>query len=1100
MRGITMILLLVLPALAQRAAAQGLSNKGKEFWVGYGLHQFMERPAGDNSQEMVLYFSAEQPANVKVTIRGRTANLEKTYSVPANSVIVTDRMPKNGGATDCRLYDFPPTFGGNGGDGLFHVSIHIESDVPVVAYAHIYGSLSSGATMLMPVETWGYAYTSLNSRQEFEDDCFSFCYVVAQHDNTLVAITPSVPTRDGKLPGNTYYATLNRGDIYQVVGAGMGMGLGYELTGTTVRSIANDEGNCYPIGFFSGSSRTRNSCSAGVLGGDNDMQQVFPYEAWGKRYLTAPTSSTISPATFMTNIYKVVVRDAATVVKRNNVQLLNFDAASMSYTFESNKADYIEADKPVLVAQYISGGCLAGGEGDPEMIYISPVEQGIKRVGFYRNTEESINTNYLTLILPKKGFPSLRIDGLTAFNHTYTHPQDTSYMVVVKQWTAAKAQCIVQCDSAFTAITYGLGYAESYGYNAGTSINNLNAVLNVHNGEDYTGPPRPFTCRHTPVQFSMLMLYQPTQLVWHLSELPVVTPAADVTQDNPVAAETVVINHVTYYRYTLPGVYRFDTTGSFALPVTAAHPFIENCYHKETIITTVTVREAPRAAFSYSYTGCLTDTVHFAGDSIAAGYAISQWRWTFDDGTTADKDSVARRFTTTGVHQVQLAVVSAEGCVADTSIALTVAEVPTVAIAVADAAVCIGSPVSLTATGTGIAVKNWYWNFGNDSVANSETPGVITYGKAGTYQVKLVGKASDACISDTARQVVAVYDKPVASFTYPGGCLPADGVVVFTGSAGVSDAQAITAYLWNFGDAAASPANPNTAVTANASHVYNSNGTFTIQYKVTTENGCVDDTSVAAAFTTRPLLTYAAQPAVCQGVAGTVSVAGASVTNGVTGTGIYKGVAVDAAGNFTPSLAAPGTHTITYVFTADGGCIDSVGTAVVVYLQPVIDAGPSFTVPRGTPVTFQPVTNDSVKVNFRWTPSAVLNNAALLHPVYVAVEDATFTLTATAPEGGCTATDFLTVTVQETVVIPNAFTPNGDGIHDTWEITSLDAYPGCTVTVFNRYGQRVYASTGYRVPWKGVSNGKVLPAGTYYYVIDLKNGSGKLTGAVTLLQ
>jgi hypothetical protein len=130
-------------------AQQNLSNRGKEFWVGYGHHQFME-PGQNNSQEMVLYFSAEQTANVTVTVKGRTATQVTNYVVPAGSVIPSAYMPK-AGALDCRLYDVPPTFGGNGGEGIFNMSIHIESDVPIVAYSHTFGSASSGATMLMPM-------------------------------------------------------------------------------------------------------------------------------------------------------------------------------------------------------------------------------------------------------------------------------------------------------------------------------------------------------------------------------------------------------------------------------------------------------------------------------------------------------------------------------------------------------------------------------------------------------------------------------------------------------------------------------------------------------------------------------------------------------------------------------------------------------------------------------------------------------------------------------------------------------------------------------------------------------------------------------------
>ncbi|HEY8783663.1 MAG TPA: gliding motility-associated C-terminal domain-containing protein [Mucilaginibacter sp.] len=86
------------------------------------------------------------------------------------------------------------------------------------------------------------------------------------------------------------------------------------------------------------------------------------------------------------------------------------------------------------------------------------------------------------------------------------------------------------------------------------------------------------------------------------------------------------------------------------------------------------------------------------------------------------------------------------------------------------------------------------------------------------------------------------------------------------------------------------------------------------------------------------------------------------------------------------------------------------------------------------------------------------------------------------------------------IIIPNTFTPNGDGINDLWNITDLQDFPDCRITVFNRYGGVVYNSIGYPKPWNGTYNGSTLPAGTYYYIIDLKNGRKKLTGPVTILR
>ena len=86
---------------------------------------------------MWLYLSAEDSANVTVKVNG--TNWVRTYAIPANTVRVSDFMPTSG-LVDARLTD----------EGLFNKGISIESDVPIVAYAHISDGANSGAGMLLP--------------------------------------------------------------------------------------------------------------------------------------------------------------------------------------------------------------------------------------------------------------------------------------------------------------------------------------------------------------------------------------------------------------------------------------------------------------------------------------------------------------------------------------------------------------------------------------------------------------------------------------------------------------------------------------------------------------------------------------------------------------------------------------------------------------------------------------------------------------------------------------------------------------------------------------------------------------------------------------
>jgi gliding motility-associated-like protein len=84
--------------------------------------------------------------------------------------------------------------------------------------------------------------------------------------------------------------------------------------------------------------------------------------------------------------------------------------------------------------------------------------------------------------------------------------------------------------------------------------------------------------------------------------------------------------------------------------------------------------------------------------------------------------------------------------------------------------------------------------------------------------------------------------------------------------------------------------------------------------------------------------------------------------------------------------------------------------------------------------------------------------------------------------------------------IANTFTPNGDGINDTWQITGIESYPQADVQVFNRFGQRVFESKGYSVPFDGTSNGRELPVGAYYFIIKLNNNCNVLTGSITIIR
>jgi len=86
------------------------------------------------------------------------------------------------------------------------------------------------------------------------------------------------------------------------------------------------------------------------------------------------------------------------------------------------------------------------------------------------------------------------------------------------------------------------------------------------------------------------------------------------------------------------------------------------------------------------------------------------------------------------------------------------------------------------------------------------------------------------------------------------------------------------------------------------------------------------------------------------------------------------------------------------------------------------------------------------------------------------------------------------------VDIANAFTPNGDGINDYWVINGISNYPATIVQVFTRNGQNVFESNGYAKPFDGTYSGKRLPAGVYYYIINLRSNCNLLSGSLTIIR
>ncbi|WP_428654258.1 gliding motility-associated C-terminal domain-containing protein [Runella sp.] len=217
--------------------------------------------------------------------------------------------------------------------------------------------------------------------------------------------------------------------------------------------------------------------------------------------------------------------------------------------------------------------------------------------------------------------------------------------------------------------------------------------------------------------------------------------------------------------------------------------------------------------------------------------------------------------------------------------------------------------------------------------------------------------------------------------------------------------------------------------------------------------------------------------------------------SGTPAGGTFSGQGV--VGNrFVSQDLASGTYPITYTYTNEQGCSARDIKNASIAPPPRIEVSKKLTVLRGDSVqikTLLPLNSTVV-----WFPTLGLNNPQSLNPVVSPDRTTTYKVTVTT-EQGCVAEAEVVVTVID-LIIPNGFTPNNDGSNDSWEIAGIRDFPNCTVEIFNRWGNLVFSNKGYETPWDGRWNGDLVPVGTYYYHIYLREVEYKLTGSLNVIR
>ena len=249
-------------------------------------------------------------------------------------------------------------------------------------------------------------------------------------------------------------------------------------------------------------------------------------------------------------------------------------------------------------------------------------------------------------------------------------------------------------------------------------------------------------------------------------------------------------------------------------------------------------------------------------------------------------------------------------------------------------------------------------------------------------------------------------------------------------------------------------------------------------------NGCTDQTVVSVGALSTVVADAGEDQNICAG--GSILLDGSASAGALTYTwNDAQGSLLGTSAEVTLDALSPGAYT--FILTvADGPCSDQDTVSITVLELPLANAGldQDIFIQGSAVLGGQP--SGPLGSTFSWFPDSLVNDPALANPTTSPEATTWYVLTVTSLNG-CVDTDSVLVTVVPDIVIPSGFTPTGDGANDVWQIDHIDLFTECTVEIYNRWGELLFSSKGYTVPWDGTYNGEPVPVGTYYYAIELND-------------
>jgi gliding motility-associated-like protein len=521
------------------------------------------------------------------------------------------------------------------------------------------------------------------------------------------------------------------------------------------------------------------------------------------------------------------------------------------------------------------------------------------------------------------------------------------------------------------------------------------------------------------------------------------------------------------HTYSAPGTYNVTLTVNTNQGCTATHMMAYTIY-------------APPIPLFAAANACDGSPVQFTDMSTPTDGIISTWTWDFGDGSTSSSAAPVHAFNPAGTYNVTMTITSIYGCSATYTSPVGIYALPVPVISAN--ANCEYDPVtfnSITAVGD-TSTYQYSWTFGDGNTSSVQNP-AHQYGGAGSYNVSLTMTNSNGC-SATATMAVAVSPAPDADFEYANAC--ENSQVQFTNTSAISSGT-IVGNSWNFGDGSPQ-SNQQHPV-----HTFNSAGVYTVTLVVTSDNGCTDTISQQITIFPNPVAGFTYNQAAGCGplpvaFTDTSFVSSGNIVawnwdfgNGQTST-LQNPVAI---------YTASGTYGVTLTVTTDNGCTHTAVMPNIITIYPGPDA--AFTPDPYQTSILNPVINfnnhSSGGVVYAWNFGDG-SGSNVFEPTHTYSDTGTYEVTLIVINSyGCidTVRQLVQIIPEFVMYIPNAFTPNNDGINEFFNVAGLGIVE-VTLNIYNRWGENIYTSYGLEGGWDGTVQKDNSKAQQDVYVFDAR--------------